>query len=596
VRLSKVNNECNTETLAFHNNIFPHFFLAGDYAQMADLSGYPEIGALSLLHYYRGGSIQSPFRDDFLCQNLTGLLKNIFLISNPEAKNGNCGCGLPRCNSVSSIFLPFYDCDVVDILESLSLLDESLHNTEKNDIGAIKNNCAFRHLFFWNDYDEVENGESKKNGPNIRTFRTLPPVVKLLLLKLLYCNPIGGPFLQLSCLSITPLSSTIKRLGFIYKSHWAYFVLIRAMIEGWKVKEYRRDTIVPYHVPVKDLLNGKDERRVFGGLSCNIENNQPITKETYQEIRTNQKEVNGFVHYLCSLLKKMNEKGLENQIGSMSKNFTNENATSFTKGQFRIKCFTNLSQISHPPLFIIGDSHSISIAWQTVRISTDKNPSIKFRTAIPYPATGIKAWHTSKRSKPFFTQYNFRTILSRLPTNIKTVVVSMGEIDCREGIGGEKLQGYSNDDEFRNHCDTMIHRTVCDYVLSMWEISTKYHIQLLLLPVAPHAYRSDKNGKATGRARRRITMETWNSSLRNEILNMQEKNKSTANDDKWRIRKCYGVYLLDYEERLREKNAKSPTGYVLNKHFNADYTHMNSAFLPLLENAISVCKCDTSLI
>ena len=46
------------------------------------------------------------------------------------------------------------------------------------------------------------------------------------------------------------------------------------------------------------------------------------------------------------------------------------------------------------------------------------------------------------------------------------------------------------------------------------------------------------------------------------------------------------VFLLDYEEGLHVKNEKNPVGFVLNKNFNADFTHMNSALLPLLEKSI----------
>lgn len=77
-------------------------------------------------------------------------------------------------------------------------------------------------------------------------------------------------------------------------------------------------------------------------------------------------------------------------------------------------------------------------------------------------------------------------------------------------------------------------------------------------------------------------MLLWNETLREECekIDTEEQN----------------VFLLDYEVGLREENEESPVGFVLNKHYNADYTHMNSAFLPLLEKSIVDCKCDLSLV
>ena len=91
-------------------------------------------------------------------------------------------------------------------------------------------------------------------------------------------------------------------------------------------------------------------------------------------------------------------------------------------------------------------------------------------------------------------------------------------------------------------------------------------------------------------------MRAWNQALRVECANNQG----------------YGVFLLDYWERLTDKNSSNshrveyggvgddPSSakpeYVLNKYYNADYTHMNSAFLPLLEDALEACPCDKECI
>ena len=63
-----------------------------------------------------------------------------------------------------------------------------------------------------------------------------------------------------------------------------------------------------------------------------------------------------------------------------------------------------------------------------------------------------------------------------------------------------------------------------------------------------------------------------------------------------RVRGVSVFFFLDYEEDLRQIDETSPVGFVLKKEYNADCTHMNAAFLPLLEKSILQCGCDLDLI
>ena len=63
-----------------------------------------------------------------------------------------------------------------------------------------------------------------------------------------------------------------------------------------------------------------------------------------------------------------------------------------------------------------------------------------------------------------------------------------------------------------------------------------------------------------------------------------------------RVRGVSVFFFLDYEEGLRQIDETSPVGFVLKKEYNADCTHMNAAFLPLLEKSILQCGCDLDLI
>ena len=74
--------------------------------------------------------------------------------------------------------------------------------------------------------------------------------------------------------------------------------------------------------------------------------------------------------------------------------------------------------------------------------------------------------------------------------------------------------------------------------------------------MTPNIYRFEKNGISTGRARRRETMERWNECLRKEVQRRLDIEKN--NQERHEV--CIGgVFLLNYEEQLREANASSPT-------------------------------------
>jgi hypothetical protein len=184
--------------------------------------------------------------------------------------------------------------------------------------------------------------------------------------------------------------------------------------------------------------------------------------------------------------------------------------------------------------------------------------------------TGLKAWHV-RPDTYFFTHALLHSLINRLPTGTATILLSAGEIDCREGIGGPLLEGYNLD--FQNH----VRRTVQEYVNAVSALSEKYSLQILVMPVAPHAHRSDKNGKSAGRQFRRRVIHAWNAELKMALPRER-------------------LFLLDYEQGLRHAESTSSVGYVLNPMYNADFTHMNSAFLPQLESAMHQSDCDPSLL
>lgn len=331
-----------------------------------------------------------------------------------------------------------------------------------------------------------------------------------------------------------------------YKSHWAYYILIKAMILGERIKPGRRAKMQHYHVPIWDIvfdLDGRDKvKSAQETTTSKIDAMERCDGDCFAS------RVHDVIAYLSSTTTKKHDLPL-----------------------------VELCHTIHPPLYLLGDSHVLSIGWQTLCIQTEDKRN-HFRALIPNPVTGLKAWHTRSETR-FFTNTNLRINLKRLPPSTKTIIISAGEIDCREGIGGEHLVGYNQS------CNDAVIQTAKTYVQEVRQLSQEFGMQILLMPVAPHAHRSQKNGKSMGRAFRRERMKIWNECLRSEC---HHNSNTESNGGE--------VFLLDYEEALREPCPVSPVGYVLNKAYNADYTHMNSAFLPLLEAAIKNCGCDINFL
>ena len=545
----------------------------GDYAQMVDLAGFSEVGVLSLLYYSLGGTFTTftledqrngqegaahyGLKDDHAHEN-------IFRVENQHRYTTNCGCGMKQCGA-SPCFIPdqmlssqLYQ----DIMKSFQSLEVYLQNPSRET-------CLAENLL-----DSVEKATKKKDPIKIQppspshiplqlqfwqadenNNNQLSPLLQILLLKILYSSPIGSCFLYLAVESIRhlalslPISSLLGRsMAQSHKSHWAYYILIYNVVLGERVKKHRRGKEVPYHFPIWDIVHSLDQR-TFG-----------FGDEIESSLRGNDGSLVGY---------------LENLVEYLSHD---SSARGPVVPAIVPTCLPH-DALSHKYIFAIGDSHVLSIGWQTLHVNNNHHEI--YRTIVPCPITGLKAWHTRDETK-FFTKYNLEYCLQRLPSTCQTILLSAGEIDCREGIGGTLLEGFANDvdDAVRD----AVRNTVKEYVAAVRSLADRFELQVLLLPVAPHAYRSAKKGRATGRGLRRERMLLWNDTLR-ELCSIENQS-----DAKQR------VFLLDYETGLRSKNEDSPVGFVLNKHYNADFTHMNSAFLPLLEKSVVESDCDLNLL
>jgi hypothetical protein len=535
----------------------------GDYAQMAEFSGFPEVGILALLHYRRRGPLllpaaatKSTMDNSSSCVQprsqdwLTSVRKESFVVEE------HCGCGSPDCGA-HPCFLPCPVQDLEPLLMALqrftgdyarssnhddmpsaygvlSLLSKA--GIQKDDLESVLSTIKIDPILeFWKDDD----GDSS-------LFRPLEPVLQLLLTKLCYGTipSLAAIATAHLCLKYRLDPSLGRSLAAKQKSHHAYFALLEAIVLGNRIKPHRRQVLPDYHVPVWDIVWGKDSRY-----------HQDDENET---VKLQEHDGSWLETVRLRLAHAEKEMGVVPMLP-------------FQPPMGRHSCCKSL--------YVMGDSHVMSIAWQIVRVCGRQ------RLLVPAVVTGLKAWHT-RPGTPYFTHtllheqlYQLSSAATRAQQQ-QTIIFSAGEIDCREGMGGPLLEGYQMD---ISECRPYVQRTAREYVSTMTELAKKYNLQILLLPVAPHAHRSNQNGKTTGRAFRRSVIHEWNLMLRSLLKLRQDAKEGN-------------VYLLDYEEHLREPSTTSPTKYVLKKSFNADCTHMNSAFLPHLERSIEASGCNMEVL
>ena len=562
---------------------------ASDYAQMAELAGFPEIGFLALLSYRARGRLKeglhtsSPFHPTTEKQLVQQRRQQQDWLLQSAPNHGDCGCGVPTCGLVAC-YVPMIDMDsifyAIELFSSIAPDNRYSGSSSQllNDISKgieIPDDWIPELLRFWeNNNNSIVSCDS---------YRSISLVSQLLLVKLTYLTV---PLLALE--SMTRIQMIDKKgvnndddLTQSHKSHHAYFVLIRAVSLGKRVKGHKRKLFISVWDRFTLLLQQQQEQ---------------------QEQKQHQNVPSASVSCL------LKESIALASSGRILPPLSYHN-------QFPLVSYPDMK-----PLFLVGDSHVLSLGWQPIQIPGHDQPWL----AIPVVITGLKAWHVRQETR-FFTQTNLRLMtLGRLQIKDRTnhchnasgsslkktiVVVSAGEIDCREGLGGPLLQGYPTtmSCSMENH----IHETVQEYVAALQMLATEGNLSILVMPVAPHIQRA--KGRVIGQTWRRQTMQIWNQQLK-YLLQSREL--------------YHDVYFLDYEEHLvssfknhvdnddtiikrRRKrmichdtsrdiqkvdtlssSSSSSCCCILNPEYDADGTHMNAAFANHFANAIATCGCN----
>lgn len=496
----------------------------GDYAQMAEFAGFPEIGVLAILAWRSNIKLVQPPTST---KDNTGDYKlphnESWLQQQAPPVGQDCGCGNHNCGK-SACYLPIHKDDIETIVNDLKEYHVqagcgrqvpplshilNFHNGKHKTPPLQEPDISPRQAFWKSSSPDDGDG-------NTASFRKLSPMLQMLLMKLLYeCMP------QLAAEAVCHASTMIpeNKMRQECKSHHAYWVLIKAVVFGERVKDHR-----------------KTHHRALW---------PQLWPQLWPTVATNDDSSNTMLQSETTL--------------PFFDHLNNLAIASYTDTLPPIQWEMPIYMRAEP-LFLVGDSHVLSLAWQTIRIA--KQTTILKRQIVPVVITGLKAWHMRSETL-FFTRKNLEIMMQRLPlTHSSTILFSAGEIDCREGLGGANLQGYEST------CLDRVPPTVSAYVNALQDLAQQTGKQILVLPVAPHKHRN--TSKKTGQLSRRRTTKAWNQELRSALP-------------------LPNVFLLDFAEALRDPNE---TEYVLNPQYNADGTHMNSGFAPLVSEAIEVCGCD----
>ena len=189
------------------------------------------------------------------------------------------------------------------------------------------------------------------------------------------------------------------------------------------------------------------------------------------------------------------------------------------------------------PIYFVGDSHVLPVAWKDLQFSTGQYK------IHPVLVTGLKIWHLRKEAS-FYTKKAFHTALKAIPQN-SVVIVSFGEIDCREGIS-RAIQKCAYDS-----LDECMGRLADIYVRCLTEVQKKHRFKLLVHPIPP------------------VLKETISFTRQlNEFL-------------KKRVMKAPKLIWLDFLEDLVDED----TGF-LKASLEFDGAHLNPSYTSLLSRSV----------
>lgn len=201
------------------------------------------------------------------------------------------------------------------------------------------------------------------------------------------------------------------------------------------------------------------------------------------------------------------------------------------------------------PLYVVGDSHTVPLAWNIIRVANKNTGTTELRLLVPKLVTGLKQYHLRKDSD-FYPKSQFAAAIASVPDGSDILFV-VGEIDCREGI----LVGIQRDayESVRQGME----ETITHFAQVLPNLIKKRKMNVFIHPVLPML------------AETRETVVQFNE-------HFQRIMESRIPEP--------GVSWLDFFDQLVEKNDEGKT--ILRRGLRMDGTHITPAYVKLIENAI----------
>eukprot|EP00501_MAST-03F_sp_TOSAG23-6_P002076 GSMAST32.ASY1.ANO1.2168.1 assembled CDS len=250
---------------------------------------------------------------------------------------------------------------------------------------------------------------------------------------------------------------------------------------------------------------------------------------------------------------------------------------------------------------VLGDSHCLSLAWRQCKdilTSSTRENNMKRCVFIPHLITGLKAWHLRGVSSPIeliLFENEIHTTNNRNIGNIIDIILTVGEIDCREGIitavGKKKYVSF----------EEAVQKTVQSFLEGIHRTLQKYpEIRFFLMPVPPPTLkRQTKDILLENVCRAKIPSEKEIQRAKITRLFNMELRKALLID-----RKILGtgkalnrIWLLDYatdivdviqigECNLGEEEESHYEVEFLSQQYECDGTHCSPAIIPLVEKSL----------
>eukprot|EP00026_Physarum_polycephalum_P002628 Phypoly_transcript_02636.p1 GENE.Phypoly_transcript_02636~~Phypoly_transcript_02636.p1 ORF type:complete len:874 (+),score=132.36 Phypoly_transcript_02636:48-2624(+) len=198
----------------------------------------------------------------------------------------------------------------------------------------------------------------------------------------------------------------------------------------------------------------------------------------------------------------------------------------------------SLPLVNYRKIYVVGDSHSLSPGWRTINVKGEKillQPSL---------VTGLKIWHLRPNTK-FFPKANFHNVIRKIPKG-STIIIALGEIDCREGllVSVEKCR--------YNDLDEAISTSLNIYIGVIRQLIKDHNFTVYVHPPPP-------------------------------VLDPTRKQvKKYAQALKERLKTEQGIYYLDIFDAML-----APDKDDLYAPYKFDGTHLDPCYITLIESALN---------